>query len=621
MADIVTEQQLKESIVCDATCGRRASAAPRSRTPTRRDRGGRPAHRADKETSGMRSSPSGRATRAPSTACGRPRFSRSRPDRVPRALESSIRPRCIPEEEVDAFRAARAGRRVAVDVALLWLALPAGAGAKSKVLKPVSYPGMTTYSCRTDAITIYPGQNLNLFGVTKTCPNAREGERAGRRDVFRPGSTARATSPASSRAWSRSTRTAGGRRRASGTCTSTTSSGCRPTGARPSPPARRRPIEAPAGLRHQGRRGRDLGPQLHDPQPDRGWRAAGLDHVGDRLGTGDSPGAHRHQPVYGPARCRGAAADLPVFDAERGFDPTATASTCSRTRSRTTRRRPASRSAQDQSRPQVDGSRRGRTLVSGVGHLHPGGLNVDLEVARDGPDAGTVDGDGPSEVRKLFRSDAKYYEPAGAVSWDVSMKATRRGWRIALKAGDTVSIDTTYDVERASWYESMGILPLAVSAPADPLAKDPFDDRRGREGDVRRGRHPHPRPPAREHRRPRSATRPGPARSSRPAQQRDRRVVGDPDRRLPLLRGRLLGDPWLLLVADAPAGDRARATRHLHQPRRAADDAQTTSRPGTASPRASRPATAARGSATRSRPGRSSSTRGQLGFGTLASSR
>ena len=56
------------------------------------------------------------------------------------------------------------------------------------------------------------------------------------------------------------------------------------------------------------------------------------------------------------------------------------------------------------------------------------------------------------------------------------MEATRPDWRIKLKAGDTVSINTTYDVEKASWYESMGILPLAVSNANDPAAKDPFDD-------------------------------------------------------------------------------------------------------------------------------------------------
>ena len=79
-------------------------------------------------------------------------------------------------------------------------------------------------------------------------------------------------------------------------------------------------------------------------------------------------------------------------------------------------------------------------------------------------------------MRPLFRSNAHYYEPAGAVSWDVSMEATPPDWRVSLKAGDTVSINVTYDVSKASWYESMGILPLAVASAADPAAKDPFDD-------------------------------------------------------------------------------------------------------------------------------------------------
>ena len=111
-----------------------------------------------------------------------------------------------------------------------------------------------------------------------------------------------------------------------------------------------------------------------------------------------------------------------------------------------------------------------------AGHLHPGGLHVDMQVARDGPDAGTVDGDDPSEVRPLFRSNAHYYEPAGAVSWDVSMEATRPDWRISLQAGDKVSINVTYDVRKASWYESMGIMPVSFTTVNDPAAKDPFAD-------------------------------------------------------------------------------------------------------------------------------------------------
>ena len=175
----------------------------------------------------------------------------------------------------------------------------------------------------------------------------------------------------------------------------------------------------------------------------------------------------------------GAPQIYPVFDAERGFDtdgdgkyvfpdevPDDPAAPGFEERRKISR-------AHEWTVP--DG---GTTLVFGAGHLHPGGLNVRLQVARDGPDAGAVDGDRPSEVRKLFRSDARYYEPAGAVSWDVSMEATRRGWRIGLQGGDTVSIDTTYDVKRASWYESMGILPLAIADAGDPSAKDPFEDRK-----------------------------------------------------------------------------------------------------------------------------------------------
>ena len=79
------------------------------------------------------------------------------------------------------------------------------------------------------------------------------------------------------------------------------------------------------------------------------------------------------------------------------------------------------------------------------GHLHPGGLHDTFSVTRDG------------QSTKVFTSKAKYYEPAGAVSWDVSMTATPDDWAVAVKAGDQLSISTTYDTSRASWYESMGL--------------------------------------------------------------------------------------------------------------------------------------------------------------------
>jgi hypothetical protein len=107
---------------------------------------------------------------------------------------------------------------------------------------------------------------------------------------------------------------------------------------------------------------------------------------------------------------------------------------------------------------------RDTTLVGTAGHLHPGGLYDDLTVTRGGV------------TKRLFRSEAKYYEPAGAVSWDVSMTATKPEWRVALKAGDVVKVSSTYDVKRASWYESMGIMVTWFAQGRQPDAKDPFTE-------------------------------------------------------------------------------------------------------------------------------------------------
>jgi plastocyanin len=99
-------------------------------------------------------------------------------------------------------------------------------------------------------------------------------------------------------------------------------------------------------------------------------------------------------------------------------------------------------------------------LVKTFGHLHPGGLYDTFSVTRG------------EQTRKVFTSKAKYYEPAGAVSWDVSMTATPDDWQVGVKAGDTLSLSTTYDTKRASWYESMG---LGVVWMYDgPGGNDPF---------------------------------------------------------------------------------------------------------------------------------------------------
>jgi plastocyanin len=102
-------------------------------------------------------------------------------------------------------------------------------------------------------------------------------------------------------------------------------------------------------------------------------------------------------------------------------------------------------------------------LVGTAGHLHPGGLWTDLHLERDG-----------RRVR-LFRSRANYFEPAGAVSWDVAMTATPSTWRVGVRRGDVLSVSATYDSRRASWYEVMGIMPLAFhpgGTGPDPFAVD-----------------------------------------------------------------------------------------------------------------------------------------------------
>jgi len=100
-------------------------------------------------------------------------------------------------------------------------------------------------------------------------------------------------------------------------------------------------------------------------------------------------------------------------------------------------------------------------LVGTFGHLHPGGLWTDLKLTRGG------------RTVPLFRSKAEYFEPAGAVSWDVAMTGTPPDWRVGVRKGDVLSVSATYDTRKASWYESMGIMPVAFNAGGS--GPDPFE--------------------------------------------------------------------------------------------------------------------------------------------------
>jgi hypothetical protein len=365
-------------------------------------------------------------------------------------------------------------------------ALPALASAGEEILDKATYADATTYSCHTPAITIYPGQNLNNFGPTQTCPNAVKLEGPGDTSVFQSSAQGYIT-----------------RFRPSmvellpGGATVTPSvydlhlhhvvwiKGGRPTFASGEEKTH---IKLPQGygIKANGNQLWVLNDMIHNLTAEEG-RQVYLTWEIDWVPVSTTDGAAMDEAsiewldVAGvnPGGIPSDLADVyPVFDAERGFDEDGDGDFVFPDEVEDTGPGDPGYEEKDKVSEEAEWvvPSGGRTLVFGAGHLHPGGKSVDLEVARDGGDAGSTDGDDPSEVKPLFHSGAHYYEPAGAVSWDVSMNATRPGWRISVKEGDTVSIDVTYDVERASWYESMGILPLAVTQADDSAAKDPFDD-------------------------------------------------------------------------------------------------------------------------------------------------
>ncbi len=122
---------------------------------------------------------------------------------------------------------------------------------------------------------------------------------------------------------------------------------------------------------------------------------------------------------------------------------------------------PASLSARNTIRIRNDG-----TMVFTAGHIHPGGLYTDLFITRG------------SKTVKVFRSNAFYYGAAKLSSWNISMGATSSNWRVAVKRGDILSVQATYDTTKASWYESMGIMATATTdQPAggvDPFTADGY---------------------------------------------------------------------------------------------------------------------------------------------------
>ena len=114
------------------------------------------------------------------------------------------------------------------------------------------------------------------------------------------------------------------------------------------------------------------------------------------------------------------------------------------------------------------------TLVYAVGHIHPGGLFTTMYATRNGV------------RREIFRSRAKYFaNPPN--SYDFAMTATPPDWRVKLKRGDVVSISSTVDTSRASWYEQMGVMPVVVSPGHTRGSLDPFSSALPSSGKVTHG--------------------------------------------------------------------------------------------------------------------------------------
>ena len=231
------------------------------------------------------------------------------------------------------------------------------------------------------------------------------------------------------------------------------------------------------------------------------------------------------------------------------------------------------------------------TLLGTAGHLHPGGLYTDLKVTRGG------------RTKELFRSVAKYFEPAGAVSWDVSMtpheaglaggpeggRPPERVGHLRHEQGVLVRVDG--DHGRSSYADGKA-----------QEAKDPFKSKIDSHGLLTHGHLPE------------NAT----TAASRARACRDARKL--PERSLQhnvMIKGFLygVGDFSLSGKRGRPPRGEGRPVAHVHEPRRHDRDLRRRTRPTTRSPRARRPVPAARGIAYPLADAKVQFDSGELGYG------
>ena len=179
-------------------------------------------------------------------------------------------------------------------------------------------------------------------------------------------------------------------------------------------------------------------------------RERGVDHVRHRLHPGNSPAAKNIMPARPIWMDVQNGETYPVFDVPRGgghngeytYPDDAKDPVPRRTRRRTCG--PSTRTARC-SRPPATCTRAVCATTSGC-----------KRAARSCPP--TRRSRAPPTRCTSSRRSSHYYEPAGPVSWDVTMSATPDDWRVQVHKGDKLSITATYESKLASWYEGMGIM-------------------------------------------------------------------------------------------------------------------------------------------------------------------
>jgi len=189
----------------------------------------------------------------------------------------------------------------------------------------------------------------------------------------------------------------------------------------------------------------------------------------------------QRNPITASAPNRSA---YPVFNAQRGFghvDATTGRMVCSWPRENCARFDSFGAVTPQQGQPANVGGAdwvvpagMAGSIVGLGGHMHPGGVSDDVSLVRNGVEKPIF----TSQSIPWSRID---HNSAGGPrnSWDFSMTVTGTplGWKVAIKPGDVVRLNATYDTQDASWYENMGIV-MAFVAPNDthlPKATDVFD--------------------------------------------------------------------------------------------------------------------------------------------------